>query len=103
MPTLKLTIGSRQYELECGRGEEARLKEVAAKLNKKVQDIVSESKVGDGMALALVALTLQDSLDEYEKDSKTGNSKHREDQILAESIEAIAGYIDQLADKLEKR
>jgi cell division protein ZapA len=63
MGQVPITLNGRGYRLSCGAGEEARLSELAADLNRRLERLaVSFGQHGDDRLLVMAALMLTDEL-----------------------------------------
>jgi len=66
MPTVEITVNGRRHIVQCGEGEEQRLRDLAAYVDARVQELARRHGgfVGDSRLLVLVALLLADELDD---------------------------------------
>lgn len=65
MAHVTVTINDRQYRMGCEDGEEARLTELAAQLDRRVADLRSEfGDIGELRLIVMASLMMGDELDE---------------------------------------
>ncbi len=126
MALVDVMIGRRSYQLACGRGEEAKVKALADQVNERIAalgDLPEET--GESMILAMVALTMQDAINEAERtreeqddqaltldvaveksgeklDKKALREQQKREEAFRGALDKIASYIDSVADRLEK-
>ena len=63
MGQVAINVGGRSYRFDCGDGEEARLKELAASVKGRVDTLVREyGSVGDERLMLMAALLITDEL-----------------------------------------
>ena len=63
MGQVAITVNGRSYRFECGDGEEARLKELAAYVKSRMDGLTREhGKIGDERLLLMTALLIADDL-----------------------------------------
>jgi cell division protein ZapA len=69
MPMIDITVNGRRHSVQCGQGEEARVKGLAAYLDRKTTELAdSHSQVGDARLMLLASLMVADELsDAYDK------------------------------------
>lgn len=122
MPVVNIEIRSKAYPIACGEGQEQRLQELAVKLDKRLH-VLSEQmgKGSDAVLLLMAALMMEDELqdarEKVEKLQKIESSQPSVEQLrkeieqkfgqtanatLAQSINGVADYIENIAKKLEK-
>ncbi len=104
MPTVEVTIRGRRHTIQCGEGEELRVRRLAQYLDGRLSELAREhGNVGDSRLLLLVALLLADELDdayaalqELRQRGPGGATGGGDDQVV-EALERIAGRIERLA------
>ena len=118
MPTVEITVNGRRHLVQCGEGEEQRLRDLAAYVDARVQELARRhgGLVGDSRLLVLVALLLADELDdtcallkarERELDGLRAELEtlRRERAVdpdgKAARIEALAARLEALAGRLD--
>ena len=85
MPIIKIL--NREYQIACGPGEEAKLLDLASKLNARLQESTKTFRgANELMLLVLTALTLEDS----EQDSSL-------------QIDALTERVNSLSQKILKK
>jgi cell division protein ZapA len=109
MPTVEILVNGRRHEVSCGEGEEARLRQLASYVDRRINDLArGQSQIGDArlllMASLVVADELSDAFDEIKRlrttlEGQGGNDAEHEaaavlDQV-AQRIEAIAGQLER--------
>jgi cell division protein ZapA len=63
MGQVAITVNGRSYRFECGDGEEARLKELAAYVKSRMDGLTREhGKIGEERLLLMTALLIADDL-----------------------------------------
>lgn len=98
MAQVTLTIGGRRYDLACRDGEEPRLIELAALVDRKAHDAGQVvGTTNENRQLLLASLLLADEL----SDLRSG-APDPADAALARSIDLLAERIEILAERLEK-
>jgi cell division protein ZapA len=89
MSHLSITINGQNYPITCKDGQENRIRELAAGIDNKIQNLVSEmGQVGDSQLLVFAGLLVADELAELKEAAE-------EIDHLAERIEAIASHLEQ--------
>ena len=113
MPNVDITIGRRSFQLVCGEGQEAHLKSLATEVSKRVEDLaVSMGSSNDTLLLVMSALMMQDQLN-----NKAGQKTESANAVLssvsesdneasinlavAEAVDAIAQYVENVADRIK--
>ncbi|MEK6733712.1 MAG: cell division protein ZapA [Pseudomonadota bacterium] len=99
MPIVK--IHNREYQIACGSGEEAKLQELAANLDKRLNENAKFFKnANENMLLILTALTLEDLVQDLSNPEKNKAIANREsslnDKILDEYILKIQSLIEYI-------
>jgi cell division protein ZapA len=109
MPTVEILVNGRRHEVSCGEGEEARVRQLASYVDRRINDLArGQSQIGDArlllMASLVVADELSDAFDEIKRlrttlESQGGSDAEHEaaavlDQV-AQRIEAIAGQLER--------
>jgi cell division protein ZapA len=113
---LAITINGRTYQIACEEGKEARLQEIGAYVDKRVQELVaSVGQIGDTRLLVMASLLIADELSDVydELESVRGTSKSGasgpvsvgaafDEEALASGMEAVAQRIEDIATRLER-
>ncbi len=107
MPTVEVSVNGRRHLVQCGEGEEARVRQLASYVDRRVSDLArGQTQVGDArlllMASLLVADELSDAFDEIKrlKAALEGRASATEEQAAA-AVEAVARELDAIAAQLE--
>lgn len=103
MATVEVTINGRSYPISCEDGQEEHLRQLAAYVDKRVQELVNSlGQVGDLRLLVMASLLIADELSEafsaIEQQATAGAAT--DDAALAESLENLAGRIESIAARL---
>jgi len=107
MPMVEITVNGRRHMVQCGEGEEGRVRQLAAYVDRQVADLArGQTQVGDArlllMASLLVADKLSDAFDEIKQlragvEGQGGDGEHKAAAVLeqaAQQIEAIAAELE---------
>jgi len=101
MPSLDITIHNRPYNVQCGEGEELRLKRLASYVDARVRELAgAHGQLGDARLLVLTSLLIADELDDALSEIKrlqAGGAK-----AAAGDDDGTAAMIDRLAERLEQ-
>ncbi len=107
MPMIEVSVNGRRHLVQCGDGEEARVRQLASYVDRRVSDLArGQTQVGDArlllMASLLVADELSDAFDEIKrlKAALEGRVSEAEQQAAA-AVEAVAQELDAIAAQLE--
>jgi cell division protein ZapA len=115
MPMVDITVNGRRHSVQCGDGEEARVRGLAAYVDRKIAELsAGNSQVGDARLMLLASLMVADELsDAYDriKELETrleqggapraasgGDSERR----AAAMIEQVAQQLNAVAVELER-
>ena len=97
MSEVVLTVGGRKYTLRCEDGQEDHIRHLAAVVDAKLGDGVSQLPAMEAKNLLFAALFLADELEEARK---SGGSEDRGD--IADGLEALALRLENTAEALEQ-
>jgi cell division protein ZapA len=102
MSQIDVTVNGRSYSIACDDGQEDHLRDLAAYVDKRVQELVATlGQVGDLKLLVMASLLIADELSEafaaIEQQATEGSP---DDAALAEMVENIADRIERVAAKL---
>ncbi len=107
MPMIEVSVNGRRHLVQCGEGEEARVRQLASYVDRRVSDLArGQTQVGDArlllMASLLVADELSDAFDEIKRLKATleGRASDAEQQAAA-AVEKVARELDAIAAQLE--
>ena len=108
MPTVEVMVNGRRHVVQCGEGEEARVKRLASYVDRRVTDLARGAlQVGDSrlliMASIMVADELSDAFDEIKRlQSLVEERSNASEQQAAAAIARVAQQLDAIAAQLEK-
>lgn len=105
MAVINVKVGSRNYQVACEDGQEKQLMAVAEELDKKVDSLSRSLRTGnESLLLVMSAIMIQDEFNEYKKkfELTTDKGKAKRDEEIAEILNTISGYIENITDKIEK-
>jgi cell division protein ZapA len=107
MPMVEVTVNGRRHAVQCGVGEEARVKRLASYIDRRVAELAKgQTQQGDTllllMASLLVADELSDAFDEIKRlqsalEERTTENEHQ----AAATVEQVARELDAIAARLE--
>jgi cell division protein ZapA len=102
MSQIDVTVNGRSYSIACDDGQEDHLRDLAAYVDKRVQELVASlGQVGDLKLLVMASLLIADELSEafaaIEQHATEGSP---DDAALAGLVENIADRIERVAAKL---
>ncbi len=107
MPMIEVSVNGRRHSVQCGDGEEARVRQLAAYVDRRVSDLArGQTQLGDArlllMASLLVADELSDAFDEIKrlKTALESRASDAEQQATA-MIDQVAQQLDAIAARLE--
>jgi cell division protein ZapA len=108
MPMVEILVNGRRHELACGDGEEARVRQLAAYVDRRIGDLAKgQSQIGDARLLLMVSLVvadeLSDAFDEIKRlraelEGQGGDSEGR----ATNALEQVARRIEAIAAELER-
>lgn len=100
MAQVTITMNGRHYAVGCADGEEARLRNLAAELDRRLSGLVEEvGQIGDARLLVMLGLLLLDEMEELRLETGGGGSG-AEDRVAA-VVESLADRVESLAARLE--
>ncbi len=115
MPMVEITVNGRRHSVQCGEGEEARVRGLAQYIDRKITELaVDGAKVGDARLMLLASLMVADELsDAYDKiqeleagstimDSPPTVSGSEHERRAAALIEQVAEQLNAVAAELER-
>jgi cell division protein ZapA len=106
MPMIDVTVNGRRHAVQCGDGEEARVKGLAAYVDRKIAELaVDRTQVGDARLMLMASLLVADELsDAYDKikELETGFNGNGQAAPAAggDSERRAAALIEQVAEQL---
>lgn len=113
MPMVDITVNGRRHAVQCGDGEEARVKGLAAYLDRKIAELAADgAKIGDARLMLLASLMVADELsDAYDKikeleknrrDVPPPGAEAENERRAAATIEQVAEQLNAVAAELER-
>lgn len=104
MAIVELSIGKSIYKIECLESEKETLKNLAVKLNERVNKVSLSLRGADEKTiLATAALMITGELERKTENQVSQNQDLTEEDIydaVSESMENVANYIDKLNTKI---
>jgi cell division protein ZapA len=106
MPTVEVMVNGRRHAVQCGEGEEARVKGLAAYVDRKVAELAADgAQVGDARLMLMASLMVADELsDAYDKikelEAERNSAAGRLGGAGADSERRAAAAIEQVAEQL---
>ncbi len=106
MPMVDITVNGRRHSVQCGDGEEARVRGLAAYIDRKITELAqSNNQVGDARLMLLASLMVADELsDAYDKikelEGRVGGAESTPLGAGADSERRAAAMIEQVAEQL---
>jgi cell division protein ZapA len=107
MPMVEVTVNGRRHAVQCGVGEEARVKRLASYIDRRVAELAKgHAQQGDTrlllMASLLVADELSDAFDEIKRLQSALEERTTEnEQQAAAAVEHVARELEAIAARLE--
>jgi cell division protein ZapA len=104
MASVDIDIGGRRYSIACRAGEEEKLREVGAIVDKKAQDAAGAlGTLTEARQLLFASLLLADELRDKRQAAAppTSAAPAEINPALAEALERLADRVESLADRLE--
>jgi cell division protein ZapA len=104
MPIIKIL--NRDYQIACGPGEEQKLLDLAAKLDKRTHENSKSFRgANEIMLIVLTALTLENSVQDLSEQNATLQNKLAEGSICSDEdsnylIDILSKRVDALSKKL---
>jgi cell division protein ZapA len=108
MPTVEILVNGRRHVVQCGQGEESRVRQLASYVDRRIADLArGQTQVGDArlllMASLVVADELSDAFDEIKRlraglEGQGGDGTREAAGLLeqaAQRIDAIAAEIER--------
>jgi cell division protein ZapA len=108
MGMVDVQINGRRHQVQCGDGEEPRLRRLAAYVDSCASKLAQQhGQLSDAKALLLTSLLVADELsDAYEEikrlKSALGEQSRRAEEEAAGALDRVATRLEQLAEALEK-
>jgi cell division protein ZapA len=100
MPNIEITVNGRQHVVQCGPGEESRVRQLASYIDRRIADLGrGQAPAGEARLLVMATLKIADELsDAYDeiKRLRAGLGEQGSDDR-----EAPAGVLEQAAQRIE--
>ncbi len=106
MPMVEITVNGRRHSVQCGEGEEARVRGLAQYIDRKIAELaIDGTKIGDARLMLLASLMIADELsDAYDKiqelSSGSGSADASSTVVAADHERHAAALIEQVAEQL---
>ena len=107
MSMVEITVGGRRHQVQCGDGEEPRLRRIATYIDSCVSKLVQQhGQLPEAKVLLLTSLLIADELsDAYEEikrlKARAGEQERRAEDEAAQALDRVASRLEQLAAALE--
>lgn len=114
MPQVEIMVNGRRHIMQCGVGEEARVRQLASYVDRRVTDLArgqaqagrGQAQAGDArlllMASLMVADELSDAFDEIKRLKAALEERAEEaERQAAAAVEQVAQQLDAIAAQLE--
>jgi cell division protein ZapA len=109
MANVDVMVNGRHHTVQCGDGEEVRVRRLASYIDKRAADLAKGQAQQGGdtrlmlMVSLLIADELSDALDEIKRLQIVVDQRVREvEQNSAAAVERVAKHLDAIAAELEK-
>lgn len=108
MPTVEIMVNGRRHAVQCGEGEEGRVKRLASYVDRKISDMSrGQSQQGDSRLLLMASLMVADELSDAFEEIKRlqtvlDERVHDIETQAANALEHIAQQLDAIASQLER-
>ena len=108
MATVTVEVYGRPYAVGCADGQEARVRDLAAQFNERVQGVADQvGQVGDVRLFLMAALMLADELGEAKRQAAVQNSGRAKAATAAvaapaASSDGVAEALNAVAARIEK-
>jgi cell division protein ZapA len=107
MPTVEITVNGRRHQMQCGVGEEARVRQLASYVDRRVTDLArGQAQAGDARLLLMASLMVADELSDAFEEIKRLKAALEDrasalEQQAAAAVEQVAERLDAIAAQLE--
>ena len=96
MSEVRLTVGGREYKVQCEDGQEDHVRHLATVVDERLDRLGAGRSHFDAKNLLFAALMLADELQEHQTRTSAP------DDSMAERLEALADELERAADRLEQ-
>jgi len=106
MPMVEITVNGRRHSVQCGEGEEARVRGLAAYIDRKITELMpGNHQAGDARLMLMASLMIADELsDAYDKIKELEAGPDGAAPVAAgggaDSERRAAAMIEQVAEQL---
>jgi cell division protein ZapA len=107
MPTIEVLVNGRRHAVQCGPGEEGRVRQLASYVDRRIADLArGQTQVGDARLLLMASLVVADELSDAFDEIKRLRASLEErggggEREAALALERAAQQIDAIAAELE--
>lgn len=103
MAQVSVRVNGREYDLSCGDGEEAHLRELAQYVDAKINAVRGSGiKLSDAQLLLMAGIVIADELSEAtEPDRKLAAKNQSVTETIVEIMEKSSGKLEAITIKLE--
>lgn len=100
---VELPVGRSRYKITCAEGEEKKLLSLAARINKRVNDLSLTFRNADEKTLLLIAaLDMQEALENSIADDEEEKLNQQDlYEAVSDNMDNIAEYIEKLITKIQ--
>ena len=108
MAMVDIMVNGRHHTVQCGEGEEGRVKRLASYLDQRVVELArGQSQIGDIRLLVMAAILVVDELSDAREELEQLNAVLQErmaqvEYAAASAVERVAQQINAIAAELEK-
>jgi cell division protein ZapA len=101
MPLVNVMVNNRAYTIACDEGEEDHLRDLAAKVDAKVREVLgSVGQVGDARLMLMAALLIADEHHGATLQPKPAAADTAQDDAAAAALEQAAAKVQAIAASL---
>jgi cell division protein ZapA len=103
MPTVEVSVNGRRHVVQCGEGEESRVRRLASYLDRKINELAKgQMQLGDTRLLIMVSLLVADELsDAFDEIKRLQDALEERERETAAAIERVAQQLNAIAAHLE--
>lgn len=107
MPTVEVMVNGRAHVVQCGEGEETRVRRLASYVDRRIADLAKgQTQLGDArlllMASLLVADELSDAFDEIKRLQAALEERGGDAELhAAAAVDGVAEQLEAIAAQLE--
>ena len=99
MPKVEITVNGRQHVVQCGQGEESRVRQLASYVDRRIADLArGQAQAGDSLALVMASIKIADELSDAYDEIKRLRAALGEQ---GGDPDAPAGVLEQAAQRIE--